>query len=653
MGTIHYDDEAAGRLSRAATTAAQRLRGQAAARRAAAESAREDFEGVYAKRFDESSQIEAEDRPRLVLVLDQLSDQVEQATAAAEQESLRQADLAAWQHRQAARDEAAASSPLGVFGIPGSQQLDLKPSEQPVARPEVSASFAPRARIRTGTGTGAGRTAADPAALRGFASDARGLDLAAGSERTALRNAWTNFTSTCSWVRVGSASFLSGFDRLLDENGEDAAWLDRIADAFDRAGGQGTLSNATLDICAAAELPHSMAALFAPDLTATQVAALWANVGLAQADRHELEALPVAVLRQLGNLEGVAYWARDAANRVVLDDLINQAEQRLKDLGHSATYDPGGSTFATEFENLTALEKIRTASNDATNEGERFLISLHDDVVPPLAAISIGDLDTAKNVTWAVPGMATDTTGMTGWSDAAQNLYTQQGLTGPTERAVVSWIGYTTPPQPVIQGQLDFGVLGSKYAKDGSEKLAAALRGLDAARKDGSFSNNVVAHSYGSTTAAYALTKTGVHVDTFTTIGSAGIPDSVKNVNSLHAEHVYAGQAQNIWVLEPGRGDRWAQTGRLSPTHGQDPTAPAFGATAFGTDGVPGDGEKHSVDDHNVLTDDHRGYLDADTESLYNIGQATTGHPEAMTEQEPKGMTWYEKTVIDQMQGQP
>jgi pimeloyl-ACP methyl ester carboxylesterase/uncharacterized protein YukE len=652
MENIHFDDEAAAGLSRAATDAAQRLRSQAAARRTAAESARENFEGAYAERFDSSAQIEAEDRPKLARVLDELGDQVAQATVAARREREREADLAAWQRRQAARDEAAAASPLGMFGVPGNQLLDLKPSELPVARPEVSASFAPRSRTRTGGGTGDGRSAADPAALRAFASTARGLDLAAGTERTALGNAWGRFTSTCSWVRIGGASFLSGFDRLLDENGEDAAWLNRIADTFERAGGQGTLSNATLDITAAAELPNSVTALFNPHLTAAQVAALWLKSGLSDAGEHGLAALPLSVLRQLGNLEGVAYWARDTANRVVLDELIDQAEQRLKDLGRSTPYDPGGSTFATAFENLTALKKIRTASKDETNEGERFLISLHDDVVPPLAAISIGDLDTAKNVTWAVPGMATDTTGMTGWSDAAQNLYTQQGLTGPAERAVVSWVGYTTPPQPVIQGQLDFGVLGTKYAKDGSEKLAAALRGLDAARGDDSFSNNVVAHSYGSTTAAYALTKRGVHVDTFTTIGSAGIPDSVTDATALHADHVYAGQAQNIWAIEPGRGDRWAQTGRLSPTHGQDPTAPAFGATAFGTDGVPGDGKKHSVDDHNVLTDDHRGYLDTDTESLYNIGQATTGHPEAMTRHEPKGMTWYEKTVLEQMQGQ-
>lgn len=653
MVDIDYDDGSAARLERAATTAAQRLRAQAAPRRTAAESAREDFDGAYANRFDESARIESEDRAKLARVLDELTEQVHRATAAADQERTRRADLAAWQQRQQARDDAAAASPLGIFGVPGVQPLDIRPSETPVSPPEVSAAFAPRARTRTGGGTSDGRSAADPTALRGFASTTHGLDLSAGAERTAVRNAWTAFTSTCGWARIGSASFVGGFDRLLDENAEDAAWLDRIADAFDRAGGQGTLSNGVLDIAAAAELPAGMTALLAPGLTATQVAALWAELGLTPADRRDVQALPLPVLRQLGNLEGVAYWARDAANRVVLDDLISTAEQRLRDLNRSTTYDPGGASYATAYENLTALKNIRIASDDTTNEGARFLISLDDDVVPPLAAISIGDLDTAKNVTWTVPGMATDTKGMTGWTMAAQNLYSEQGASGPEERAVVSWVGYSTPPQPVIQGQLDFGVLGTKYARDGSEKLATALRGLQASRGDGSFSNNIVAHSYGSTTAAYTLTKPDIHVDTFTTIGSAGLPDTVDNASDLHADHVYAGQAQNIWVFEPGRGDRWAQTGRLSWSHGQDPIDPDFDATAFGTDGVPGDDEKLSVDDHNVLTDDHRGYLDNNTESLYNIGQATTGHPEAMTKHESKGLTWYEKTVLEQMQQVP
>ena len=360
MRDIHYDDGSAARLERAATTAARRLRAQAAARRTAAESAREDFDGAYAKRFDESARVESEDRAKLARVLDELTEQVHRATAAADQERTRRADLEAWQQRQQARDDDAAASPLGVFGTAGVRPLDIRPSETPVAPPEVSAAFAPRARTRTAGGTPEGRSAADPAALRGFAATTRGLDLAAGSDRTAVRSAWTAFTSACGWAHTGSASFVGGFDRLLDENAEDAAWLDRIADAFDRAGGQESLSNGVLDIAAAAELPAGMTALFAPGLTATQVAALWAELGLTAADRGDVKGLPLPVLRQLGNLDGVAYWARDAANRVVLDEdmrgYLDPDTESLYNIGQATTGHPEAMT-KHETKGMTWYEK--------------------------------------------------------------------------------------------------------------------------------------------------------------------------------------------------------------------------------------------------------------------------------------------------------
>jgi hypothetical protein len=654
MGDIQYDEAVAGALVKASTAAADKLRGQAAGRRAAVEQGTDDFSGAYATRFEESARIEAEDRPRLASVLDDLGDQVNEVTAAAKRERERQADLAAWQVRQDERERKAAESPLGVFGVPGGTGFDFKPQETPIAPPSISASFSARGRTRTGDGTSGGKSSADPDHLRSFASAYRGLDRSADEKLTTLRSAWHGFTGSCGWARIESATFLTGFHRLLQENGEDAAWAERIADAFERAGGHGSLSNATLDVSTAAELPAAFEQMLDPDLSPAEVAALWAKLGYSKADENDLKALPIPVLSRLGNLEGVDYWARDAANRVVLDSMISAAEKRLRELEASTAYDAGGSQYATAWKNLTALKEIRTAANETANGGKRFITMLRDDEVPPLAAVSIGDLDTATNVTWAVPGMGTDTTGMTGWTDAAQNIWNEQAKRdGPVDRAVVSWVGYDTPPQPVIHGQLDFGVLGSSYAEAGGDALADALRGLDAVRGDDSFAEHIVAHSYGSTTASYALTERGVHVDSLTTVGSAGIPNSIPNADALHADHVYAGQAQNIWIPEPGRGDRWAQTGRLSFVHSQDPTDPDFGATAFGTDGVDGKPELNSVDDHSVHTDELRGYLDPNTESLSNIGWATTGRPERMTEHHPKGMTEWEKTVLEQMQGQP
>lgn len=647
MGEIQYDDAAADLLAQAASGAAETLRGQSAARRTGVENALDDFDGAYAKRFEESAQIEADDRPKLASVLDELSTQVDATTTAAANERQRQADLAAWQVRQDERDRESAEDPISVLRLPGMQSFDLKPSEIPIAPPSISASFSARTRTRTGGGTSGGTSSADPGHLRSFASDSRALDRAAGTKQTTLRNAWTGFTASCGWAKIDGSTFLHGFERLLEENDADAAWADRIADAFEQAGGHGSISNATLDVSAAAELPPAFQQMLDPDLSAAEVAALWAGLGYSAADANDLRALPLPVLSVLGNLEGVDYWARDTANRVVLDARIRAAEQEVEDLRSTVAYD-NGTSWMLASENLEALRAIDTASQfeQGTKAGERFIVSLTDDV-PPLAAVSVGDLDTADNVTWAVPGMGSDTTGMVGWTDSAQHLYDQQADTGPEDRAVISWMGYKTPPQPVISGKLDFGVLGSGYAETGGDQLAASIRGLDAVRQDDGPSTNVVAHSYGSTTSAYALTQSGVQVDSFTTIGSAGLPNSIEDADDLNADHVYAGQARDVWAIDPEKGDQWAWTGRLSPVHSQDPTDPDFGATAFGADGS---GALNPVEDHGTHTEDERGYLDPNTESLSNIGFATTGHPELMTEAQPKGPTQFQKSLLENPQ---
>ncbi|PZE87077.1 hypothetical protein [Curtobacterium sp. MCBD17_032] len=170
MGDIQYDEAAADALVKASTAAAEKLRGQAAGRRSAVEQGTDDFSGAYATRFEESARIEAEDRPKLASVLDDLGDQVNEVTAAAKRERERQADLAAWQVRQDERERKAAESPLGVFEVPAGMGFDFKPSDTPIAPPAISASFSARGRTRTGDGTSGGKSSADPDHLRSFAT---------------------------------------------------------------------------------------------------------------------------------------------------------------------------------------------------------------------------------------------------------------------------------------------------------------------------------------------------------------------------------------------------------------------------------------------------------------------------------------------------
>ena len=91
--------------------------------------------------------------------------------------------------------------------------------------------------------------------------------------------------------------------------------------------------------------------------------------------------------------------------------------------------------------------------------------------------MAVGDLDEATQITFAVPGMGTYTDDMVLWTQSAQNIWDAQGQVGAAEkRAVVSWIGYVTPP-PGIDATL------GEYAARGAPRLAAELTGLTESRK--------------------------------------------------------------------------------------------------------------------------------------------------------------------------
>ena len=627
MGKIEFDAAAADAVVRAATSAKDELRAQSGARRSAVEEAAADFSGAYADRFTESASTESTDRGKLASVLDDLVGQVRDAKSSAQAEEERLNALDAWNEAEHERQHAAATSLLTTTTLPPIAIRAPKPSEVAIRPPSIHAAFTPRDRRRSGEGTGHGRSSADPARLRDYSTVSQANDETAEAKATMLASAWTAFTASCSWVLIEGCTFVTGFDRFLEENRADAAWIDRIADAFEQAGSGGSLANARIDTATDDELVRDVQRLFADDLTPTQVAAMWADLGLTRADAADLALLPTSVLTALGNLEGAPYWARGAANVTVLDRRIASAKKFLDDLGRpDRIYSAEARKNA---EDLSALESIKASLNPNGRKGQRSLTVLSADH-PPLAAVSIGDLDEATNVTWAVPGMGSSTGSMTDWADAAQNVYSEQAKPAPagrgTTNAVVAWMGYEAPPVPPAST----AVFGSDYAKAGGEKLAASIKGLDATRAGTMPTVNVLGHSYGTTTASYALTTEGVHVNSFTTIASAGIPDSIREADEIHADAVYAGQAEVVKpIIEHWSGDEWAAVGRdFSSDHHQDPTAPEFGATSFGADGAPG---LKPVRDHGVHTWYGGGYLDEDTQSLQNVAYATTGQPERLT----------------------
>lgn len=379
------------------------------------------------------------------------------------------------------------------------------------------------------------------------------------------------------------------------------------------------------------------------------VAAWWRKV-----DASHATALITGASLIIGNLEGVTYRSRDLANRTTLTREIDAvraaiaAEVNRTDPAGGPEYGVGGGKEARltylrgRLDNLSNIEAALESAND---RDARYLVSLTDDH-PPLAAVAIGDLDTADNVTYTVPGMGTTTRDMVGWSQGAQYLYDEQKrIASSRNLAVVAWIGYVTPPVPGIDGA--FQVMGIEHAQAGAHRLSLALGGFAATRTDDP-GLNVLGHSYGTTTASTALTLPDTpRVNAFVSLGSAGLPSCIDSAADLNADGVYAGQARNVIPLaEDGHGDQWAWTGRTSLMHPVDPTSASFGARTFGVDGNSG---MQPVTDHNalVMPGDGWGYLDPATESLRNAALATIGRGNAVTDAMPKAPTRIQQELMD------
>ncbi|WZH38162.1 MAG: alpha/beta hydrolase [Microbacterium enclense] len=389
-----------------------------------------------------------------------------------------------------------------------------------------------------------------------------------------------------------------------------------------------------------AEHPDWLAMLRDHPPAPQDVAAWWRNV-----DASHAAALITGASLIIGNLEGVAYKSRDLANRTTLTHEIDEARTAIEaevnraDPAWGPEYGVGGGKEARLKhlrERLDNLSNIQRALDSPSEAPDRQLIMLTDDR-PPLAAISIGDLDQASTITYAVPGMGNTSRDMTGWTRAAQNISDEQSHAAAAHnQAVVAWMGYKTPPVPLSEGGIE--VMGNEYAEAGAHNLSRALLGFTATRTDDP-RLSVVGHSYGTTTASIALTLPETpRVDAYVALGSAGLPASIESASEINADAIYAGQARNmIPFVEDGRGDQWAWVGRTSPDHPIDPSADSFGAQTFGTDG---DNGMHPVTDHNVLVapGEGWGYLDLGTESLLNTALATGGQ-QGLTPAIPKSET--------------
>ena len=328
----------------------------------------------------------------------------------------------------------------------------------------------------------------------------------------------------------------------------------------------------------------------------------WAAMG--QSQRNLLTS---SVPSLVGNLEGLPYKIRSTANNIALTKARRQQglTQRQVDSYRGIS---------------------RAAATVSTKCPARGLISF-DPGNPPLAAVSIGDPDAADHVTWNIPGMGSSTGRMAEWTDATNAICEQQASAGSSGRhAAVAWIGYDSPADAAATERPNFEVLSMDKARTGGKALALALEGMNAARSGSAVFITVAAHSYGSTTAAEALSRTNFDVDAVVFYGSAGVDEdsaptaSVLRVKELDgATQVYATHATGDGVAKLGIiGSGLSEDPRLSPTSRD------FGGLVFSSDGTD---ELLATTEHSArsTTEGGTGYLDRGTQSLTAIGMIAAG----------------------------
>ncbi len=172
--------------------------------------------------------------------------------------------------------------------------------------------------------------------------------------------------------------------------------------------------------------------------------------------------------------------------------------------------------------------KGRVADIDAIQQAmktpESYLTQLtvpNDESKQLLAAIAVGNPDTAQNVSVAVPGVGSTTRdSLPGMVNEANNLRNEQlrQLTAagkPASAASIAWMGYTPPPNPMNASNDDAAIqqgwmtMTDDTARAAAPDLANYLEQLRTTNPGTHLT--LLGHSYGSLTSSLALQDLNAH----------------------------------------------------------------------------------------------------------------------------------------------
>ncbi|KQU49435.1 hypothetical protein ASG84_05810 [Rhodococcus sp. Leaf278] len=359
--------------------------------------------------------------------------------------------------------------------------------------------------------------------------------------------------------------------RLREELAAGICQLVRTATAFDE-----TFARRLVGATSEMQVATAVTASVTPGATSAANAAFWSALSPAARTRLMVEKPGL-----IGNLDGVPGRVRDSANRRVLAAERSRLLTAEAELRNELDGNVFGGIFSDADAGLDQTRK-RLASLDAIEsvlaQGDRQLLVLDNtSYEETTAAVAVGDVDTATHVAVFVPGLGSTVHGdiesydadMEGLKSTVQQLL--PGVQGETA-AVVTWMNYQAPQLGWNLLDPSRTVLSATAADVGAERLGPFLDGLDAARASDPHLS-VLAHSYGSLTAASAL-RADTGVDDFVALGSPGWGTHTAADLRLPDGHVFSAEAVGDIVADLG-------------AFGRDPGT-LDGVTLLSTDGSDG-----------------------------------------------------------------
>lgn len=285
--------------------------------------------------------------------------------------------------------------------------------------------------------------------------------------------------------------------------------------------------------------------------TPSQNAAWW-NSLTGKQQQHLIDHCP----DEIRHLDGLPATARDQANRHALKGWVDAnghehkgalkyARGKLKEARDNSASEEEIEQLKEKVEDLEAIDR-QTNNDDRARKGlaPAYLLDFDYDEKyhRTTAIVSSGNPDTASYVSTLIPGIGTHVgSDLKKYMDANENLKAQTAHTGvdPSRVATISYLGYVAPEGP---GGKIYQAANIGYANRAAPDLARFEEGLRASGNANghSFTNTVIGHSYGSTTAGKAMTQVAEGtVDNFIMCGSpGGGAESIDQYN-VPEGHVY------------------------------------------------------------------------------------------------------------------